>query len=156
MYSVIKSTRHFELEVERSDNRPEGPVARARIYGKGTNPEEKEGRIVFVRSSPSYEDVEKEVQRIKKELDEILACAKKGFEKKVEPTRVLSGDLSPEEIWEVLTEYDDVEEMFSVFNSLAPETRQAVANHVLTQLNVFKGDALIFSIHYNVEKNILE
>jgi hypothetical protein len=55
-----------------------------------------------------------------------------------------------------LEECSSFEEMREYFNGLSLNKRQEVADFVLTQLNIFKGAASIFSQHYNEVECLLE
>jgi hypothetical protein len=64
--------------------------------------------------------------------------------------------MSPQEIWQVLTEIKNEEALLKAFNSLSKDKRVEVADHVLTHCNVFSGAGSTFSMRYNREKGILE
>ena len=70
--------------------------------------------------------------------------------------RAVSDFHSPEEIWQALEECSSIEEMRELFNGLSIGKRQEVGDFVLTQLNIFKGAASIFSQHYNEIEYLLE
>ena len=64
--------------------------------------------------------------------------------------------MSPEEIWLILSELSQEDLFAESFNSLEEGTRKAVAEHVLTQCNVFSGMPSVFSSRYNSETGLLE
>jgi len=105
----------------------------------------------------SYGALEIEVQAIKDELDALLQRAKESFEDSAtEDALGLRADMSPEEIWSVLSELSQEDLFAKGYNSLDEGTRRAVAEHVLTQCNVFSGMASVFSSRYNSETGLLE
>ncbi len=69
---------------------------------------------------------------------------------------VLSPDMPPEEIWQVLSETANEDLFIELFNQLDEEKRKEVAEYVLTQCNVFTGRGAGFSSRYNNETTLLE
>jgi hypothetical protein len=109
------------------------------------------------KTCTSYGALKIEVQAIKDELDVLLERAKKSFEvSATEDALVLTPDMSPEEIWSVLSGLSKEDLFVQSFNSLDEEKRRAVAEHVLTQCNVFSGMPAVFSSRYNTETGLLE
>ncbi len=109
------------------------------------------------RACASYEALEMEVHAIKDELDELLQRAKKSFvASATEDALDLRPDMSPEEIWTVLSKLSQEDLFVKSFNGLEEGTRRAVAEHVLTQCNVFSGMPSVFSSRYNSEAGLLE
>ena len=109
------------------------------------------------KTCASYGALEIEVQAIKDELDALLQRAKESFEvSATEDALGLRPDMSPEEIWSVLSELSQEDLFAESFNSLEEGTRRAVAEHVLTQCNVFSGMPSVFSSRYNSETSLLE
>ena len=105
----------------------------------------------------SYGDLEIEVQAIKDELDALLRGAKESFEvSATEDALGLRPDMSPKEIWSVLSELSQEDLFVESYNNLEEGTRRAVAEHVLTQCNVFSGMPSVFSSRYNSETGFLE
>lgn len=109
------------------------------------------------KTCSSYEALEIEVQAIKDELDALLQRAKESFEVSVtQDAPDLRPDMSPEEIWSILSELSQEDVFVRSYNSLEEGTRRAVAEHVLTQCNVFSGMPSVFSSRYNSETGLLE
>jgi hypothetical protein len=109
------------------------------------------------KTCTSYRDLEIEVQAIKDELDALLQKAKESFEVSgTEDALDLRPDMSPEEIWSVLSELSQEDLFVESFNNLEEGTRRGVAEHVLTQCNVFSGMPSVFSSRYNSETGLLE
>ena len=105
----------------------------------------------------SYGALEIEVQAIKDELDTLLQRAKESFEgSATEDALGLRPDMSPEEIWSVLSELSQEDLFAKSYNSMEEGTRRAVAEHVLTQCNVFSGMPSVFSSRFNSETGLLE
>ena len=109
------------------------------------------------RACDSYEALEIEVQAIKNSLDSLLAKAK---ELLGEPTAGagldLRSDMEPEEIWSILSGVSDEDLFIKSFNNLEEVKRREVAEHVLTQCNIFSGKASIFSSRYDNETGLME
>ena len=109
------------------------------------------------KSCASYRALEIEVQAIKDELDALLQRAQKSFEASATEDELdLRPDMSPEEIWTVLSGLSQEDLFVKSFNRLEEGTRRAVAEHVLTQCNVFSGMPSVFSSRYNSETGLLE
>lgn len=109
------------------------------------------------KACASYGALEIEVQVIKDELDALLQAAKESFEvSATEDALGLRPDMSPEEIWSILSELSQEDLFAKSYNSLDEGTRRAVAEHVLTQCNVFSGMPSVFSSRYNSETGFLE
>ena len=92
-------------------------------------------------------------------MDNILESAKTTFRQhqaKAEDETAVTDFHSSEEIWQALEECSSIEEMRVRFNELSLRRRQEVADYVLTELNIFKGAASIFSQHYNEQEYQLE
>ena len=105
----------------------------------------------------SYEALEIEAQNIKDELDALLQRAKESFEvSATEDAFGLRPDMPPKEIWSVLSKLSQEDLFTNSYNSLDEGTRRAVAEHVLTQCNVFSGMPAVFSSRYNSETGLLE
>ena len=109
------------------------------------------------KACSSYEALEIEIQAIKDELDALLQRAKESFEDSAtEDALGLTPDKSPEEIWSVLSGLSEEDLFVRSYNSLEEGKRRAVAEHVLTQCNVFSGMPSVFSARYNSETGLLE
>jgi len=108
------------------------------------------------KTCASYRALEIEVQTIKDELDALLQKARESFEgSTTEDALGLRPDMSPEEIWSILSRLSDEDLFAGSYNSLEEGKRRAVAEHVLTQCNVFSGMPLVFSSRYNSETGLL-
>ena len=109
------------------------------------------------KTCASYGALEIEVQAIKDELDALLLRARESFEDSAtEDALGLRPDMSPEEIWSVLSELSQEDLFAKSYNSLEEGTRRAVAEHVLTQCNVFSGMPSVFSSRYDSKTGLLE
>ncbi len=110
----------------------------------------------FSRACDSFYALETEVQAIKNSLDRLLAEAK---ELLMEPTSEdgldLRSDMEPEEIWSILAGISDEKLFVKGFNNLDEAKRREVAEHVLTQCNIFSGKASVFSSRYDNETGLM-
>ncbi|MDZ7699914.1 MAG: hypothetical protein U5R49_24305 [Deltaproteobacteria bacterium] len=60
-----------------------------------------------------------------------------------------SEDTPPQDIWETLTRIEAEDEFMGQFNGLPEGQRMQVAEHVLTQCNIFQGRASLFAQRYD-------
>ena len=105
----------------------------------------------------SYGALEAEVQNQKAHLDALLHKAEQLFEgSATEDGLDLRPDMTPEEIWSILSELSDDDLFVRSYNGLDEPQRRAVAEHVLTHCNVFAGKAAAFSSQYNSDTGLLE
>jgi hypothetical protein len=131
---------------------------RVRVVVRGY-PSDSRGYVSLTPDCETIEGFEKAVGNLKKSMDSILERAIKTLQQhhaQVKGATALTDSHSSEEIWQVLAECSSIEEMRDLFNGLSLRKRQDVADYVLTQLNIFKGAASIFSQHYNEGEYLLE
>ncbi|GEM_PF-708181 len=103
----------------------------------------------------NYSDFRKGVDKLKGELEDLCLEAEMLFSGG-EAQEDISGEMSGREIWEKLSQIGDEEEFARQFNLLGEDKRREVAEHVLTQCNIFSGKASIFSARYNSKSLLLE
>lgn len=65
-------------------------------------------------------------------------------------------EMSPEQIWSILSQVDEEGLFIKGFNSLDDTKRRDVAEYILTRCNIFSGKGSIFSERYNSESGLLE
>ena len=92
----------------------------------------------------------KELEQIKKELDEAFEIFKQELEQKQK--REVS---TPEDIWKEMSSMDE-EQMCTFFNALNADTRKQVADFVFSHVNMFSGPGPIFAELYNPETGLME
>jgi len=116
------------------------------------------GSVLLVEKCSSYEMLQKEISRIKEELDVLLGKSKRLFEVEIgeEKPQGVNEDMSVKEIWDFLSIIKDPEVLLVKFNSMSRQKRFEVADYVLSHCNVFSGPASIFSMRYNSEEGVLE
>jgi hypothetical protein len=122
-------------------------------------PSDSRGYVSLTPDCETIEGFEKALAHLKENMDNILESAKTTFQQhraKVEDETAVTDFHSSEEIWQALEECSSIEEMRVRFNELSLRRRQEVADYVLTELNIFKGAASIFSQHYNEQEYQLE
>ena len=124
------------------------------------HPSDEKGFISLTADCETLEEFEQAVQELKESMDALTQRAREAFQQyqtaEEEEGAGAMGAQSAKEIWQVLDECDSIEEMRDIFNGLDLQKRQEVADFVLTQLNIFKGAASIFSQHYNEGECLLE
>ncbi len=122
-------------------------------------PSDEKGFISLTSDCENLEEFEQAVRKLKESMDALMQRARETFQQyqtaEGEGARAM-GSQSANEIWQFLEECDSIEEMREIFNGLGLQKRQEVADFVLTQLNIFKGAASIFSQHYNEGECLLE
>lgn len=136
----------------------ESAPPRVRLVVRGY-PSDSRGYVTLTPDCETMEGFEKAVVNLKKNMDSILERAKTTlhqYQAQVKGEAAVTDFHSPEEIWQVLEECSSIGEMRVMFNGLSLRKRQEVADFVLTQLNIFKGAASIFSQNYNEEEYLLE
>ena len=116
------------------------------------------GSVLLVEKCSSYEMLQKEISRIKEELDVLLGKSKRLFEVEIgeEKPQGVNEDMSVKEIWDFLSIIKDPEVLLVKFNSMSRQKRFEVADYVLSHCNVFSGPASIFSMRYNNEEGVIE
>ena len=122
-------------------------------------PSDEKGFVSLTPECNTIEGLEQAVAELKKRMDSTLERARETFQQyqvQAKEERAVSDFHSPEEIWQALEECSSIEEMRELFNGLSLRKRQEVADFVLTQLNIFKGAASMFSQHYNEVDYLLE
>jgi hypothetical protein len=98
-----------------------------------------------------------EAKIIQKDMDKILEDAEDRFNKGGSGYKVsISPGMKPSDIWSELEKIEDEGLFVEQFNVLDEENREAVAEHVLTQCNVFSGKGAIFSKRYNQGTKYIE
>ena len=122
-------------------------------------PSDINGFVPLTPECDTMEGFEQAIANLKKGMESILENARERFQRHQDQARgkaAVASVLGPEEIWLNLEQCASIEEMRQAFNTLGPHKRREVADFVLTQLNIFKGAASIFSQHYNEAEYLLE
>ena len=122
-------------------------------------PSDTKGLVSLTPDCETLEVFECAVAELRKTIDNLLERARETYRQyqvQVKGEKATTEPQSAEEIWQNLKECSSIEDMRKLYNSLNLHKRQEVADFVLTQLNIFKGAASIFSQHYNEEEYLLE
>ncbi len=123
----------------------------------GQQGSEIQGSISLIPKCSSYETLEREISRLKGELDGLLQEAKEQLGPGPGQERVdLDEGLGAPELWEILSAVQDTDLLVRQFNSLSRGKREEIADYVFSQCNVFTGVASMFSVRYNNEEAKLE
>ena len=97
-----------------------------------------------------FKDLDREIKAVLGQLAEIRSRGEKLFEAASAQGRLgIRPDMAPPQIWPLLSGIRDEIEFAQSFNSLDEAMRRKVAEHVLTQCNVFSGKAAVFSSRYD-------
>lgn len=115
------------------------------------------GEVVWVTEGyESLEEWKQEVLRLKEELESALEQGVRDWVNKMEvKSEVQDSAENPEEIWAQMQEFEDAQEMSDFFNQLGEEERKRTADYILTQVNMFKGNAPYFAQNYDSKSNKL-
>jgi hypothetical protein len=98
----------------------------------------------------SYEELAVEVERIKDNLTQVLEKGERLMKgASVEEEFKITPEMSPQEIWSILSKIEEEGFFIKSFNSLGEARRREVAEYVLTRCNVFSGKASVFSGCYD-------
>jgi hypothetical protein len=95
-------------------------------------------------------DVRENLERVLEKGKKVLGAISAAVELGIEPA------MSGREVWAVLTQIEDENQFVKSFNSLTDDQRVEVAEHVLTECNVFSGKASTFSERYNSRTTLME
>jgi len=145
----------LHLDLVEKEGREAG-VVRARLVVRAY-PSDSRGYVSLTPDCETIEDFEKALLHLKTSMDSILQTAQSTLQKHQTKDETAVSDFhTAEEIWQALEECSSMEEMRVRFNELSLRKRQEVADFVLTQLNIFKGAASLFSQHYNELEYLLE
>lgn len=99
----------------------------------------------------------KEVKALQKELEDALEKGKALFQgKSAGGGTEITDDMSPEQVWSVLSGIAGEDLFAESFNSMAEERRREVAEYILTSCNIFAGKAAVFSARYDSDTALLE
>jgi len=98
----------------------------------------------------------KEVKALQEELEDFLARGKALFQGKRGGGMEITDDMTPEQVWSVLSAIAGEEPFAKTFNSMGEERRREVAEYVLTSCNIFAGKAAVFSARYDSDAALLE
>jgi hypothetical protein len=150
--------RKLSLETEKADQDMGTKVGVSLTFEvAGQQGSEVQGSISLIPKCNSYETLEREISRLKGELDGLLKEAKEQFGPGSGQEHVeLDEKLGAAELWEILSAVNDTDLLVRQFNNLSREKRQEIADYVFTQCNVFSGVASVFSLRYNNEGAKLE
>ncbi|MCG6982856.1 MAG: hypothetical protein LJE88_15755 [Deltaproteobacteria bacterium] len=144
---------HLEV-VEKKEGESGGISARLVVKAY---PSDSSGYVSLTPDCETMEEFEKALAHLKRNMENILVSAKTEFKKyQAKDETGVTDFQTSEEIWQVLEKCTSIEEMRVRFNELSLRKRQELADFVLTQLNIFKGAASIFSQHYNEQEYLLE
>lgn len=105
----------------------------------------------------SYDDFEGEVEEIESHLERIRGEAKRLLERPAEIAGFeFAPEMSPGEIWSILSGIQEESAFVERFNSLDDARRREVAEYVLTRCNIFSGKGAVFSARYDNETGYME
>ncbi len=105
----------------------------------------------------SLQGLQVEVDRLKRELDDLLDRAKNTFEGKASGDALgVTAEMNAEQIWGRLSKVGDDEAVVRGFNGLEETKRREIAEYILTRCNVFSGRGAFFSARYDEASALME
>jgi len=105
----------------------------------------------------SYQGVQVEVERMKRDLDDLLDQAKKTFQGGASGGGLgLTAEMNAEQVWGILSKVVDDQAFVQEFNGLEETRRSEVAEYILTRCNIFSGRAALFSARYDEASGLME
>jgi len=111
----------------------------------------------LTRQCGSYKAFELEMERIRKRLEEVSIQARTMDERRGrEETFGIEPHMAASEIWAILSSIAPEDVFVTTFNALGDAKRREIAEHVLTQCNVFSGKASVFSARYSEATALME
>jgi hypothetical protein len=109
------------------------------------------------RACRCREDLKAEVAAIQEQLNRALEAGGAVFDRASTQAELqIRPDMPAHEIWAALSATEEDDRLVEQFNTLEENTRRAVAEHVLTQCNVFSGKAALFSARYDNETGFMQ
>ncbi len=118
------------------------------------------GATMLRMNFETFDETAAGVKKIKDRLDSAMEKARELFEKPLRKKPATALEFtpcdSPEANWQGLEGIASDEEFFKAFNKMGEARRRALADYVLTKMNIFKGRASVFSIHYSEDEGTLE
>lgn len=108
------------------------------------------------RTCHSHEDLVLEADKIRKNLEQICEAAKTILTGEAGQGLGVTDEMTPDQIWSILSRISDVNTFIRSFNALGDTRRREVAEYVLTVCNVFSGKAMVFSSRYKSGAALLE
>ena len=146
------------LDLIQSDEEEHAFPVRVRLVTRAY-PADGMGFVSLTPECESFDEFDWAVEELRTSLDAHVEKAREAFLSHQDETGGGRAPLkfqTPEEIWQALEESGTIEDMREIYNALSLKMRQEVADFVLTQLNIFKGAASVFSQHYNELEYLLE
>jgi hypothetical protein len=141
--------KDWTVEIGAASDQKDSYVIRLGIKETGSN------RLVpVITACSSIEQLQKEIEGIKDELDRLLEEARQRLSSWT--TGRKEQTLPPETIWKTMEGFASEAEMFAYYNALDEAQRSEVAEYILTHVNMFKGKGPIFSEHYDSVSHLLE
>ncbi|MBW1704039.1 MAG: hypothetical protein JRJ86_02615 [Deltaproteobacteria bacterium] len=98
-----------------------------------------------------------EAKRIQEDLNRIAYTCKGLFGVDLPDKGLrITPEMAPEEIWSILSEIAEDDLFVETYNGLDPTRRTEVAEHVLSNCNIFSGKAAVFSARYDNKTGLME
>jgi hypothetical protein len=141
--------REWILEVEAESDKRDSYVIRLGIKDAQSNQ-----TLRLIAACSSIEQLQREIDGIKAELDRLPAEARQRLHSSATGTREQKPP--PETVWKKMEAFSSETEMFAYYNALDEAQRSDVAEYIFTHVNMFKGRGPIFSEHYDSVSHLLE
>jgi hypothetical protein len=115
-----------------------------------------ETMIPVTQPSDSLDELKREVETLKIQMDDLLKKAEEYLAQRAIRRMKIHEGLPIHDVWSMLCEIEDEEEFVIQFNSLSEGKRRQLADYVLTKCNIFSGKASVFSSRYNSDNALME
>jgi hypothetical protein len=96
------------------------------------------------------EGIQKDLNRIAEKCKGLFGVDLPGKGSRITP------DMTPGEIWSILSEIEEENFFVEIFNGLDATRRTEMAEHVLSSCNIFSGKAAVFSARYDNKTGLLK
>jgi hypothetical protein len=105
----------------------------------------------------SMDSLVSQVKSLNKDLEDILTRAKIIIEgSSSEMALDFHPDMSPSEIWAILSSITDEKLFTDIFNNMDEQKRKELAGYVLESCSSFSGKGSVFSSRYNNNSGLIE
>jgi hypothetical protein len=105
----------------------------------------------------TQDDLVSEINKIREDLEVLKEDSWNLFEKeKMVKELEITPEMDPQQVWNRLCKIESEDRFVNIFNGLDDDRRKAIAEHVLTNCNVFSGKGAVFSARYNNETGFME
>lgn len=111
--------------------------------------------VALTEPCASAELLEAQVEELYQALKALLLEARAVFAASTQKKPATLIPESLEEIWQLMENTAELEQMKRIFNELEEKRRRELADYILGHANVFKGAGALFAQHYEEDEGVL-